>query len=186
MFFKYFNQRKYRKKADIIVGSIIDSARSAFPKTFQKETENEQERIRKFEIISLYAIVVLWVLSRLNEEGEAVKGLSQAIHDTLFDRFDSALREQGIADIRVGSEIKKLASAFQGRMLRYTDAWTAGDDEGFKQSLLRNNVVQSESEAEDLSVQLYDYIQRVNKNSLEEFFLAFQESDISKPLEKAS
>ena len=169
MFFKYFKNRKNRKTAQSVVSKIIEDVRSSFPDVFSSATSNEVERIAKFELISVHTIAVLWSLNKF----DGVNSLSQAIHDELFYRFDCALREQGVADIRVGPEVRKLASAFHGRLQKYTEAWDKGDDVAFVEGLVRNGLVKTVEEGEKLSESVYIYIQKVNKNSLEEFLKVF-------------
>jgi len=84
----------------------------------------------RFDLVTLHAWLVL---ERLNVAGAA--SLAQTFVDTVFVGFDEALRELGAGDIGMGKRVKKLASAFYGRMRAYDEAQ---DEAAMEAALVRN------------------------------------------------
>lgn len=84
----------------------------------------------RFDLLALHAWLVL---DRLRNAGEGA--LAQALVDVLFMRLDEALREQGTGDMGMGRRMKKMASAFYGRLDAYSGAKGSAE---FAQALLRN------------------------------------------------
>jgi cytochrome b pre-mRNA-processing protein 3 len=83
----------------------------------------------RFDLVVLHAWLVL---ERLKAVGTP---LSQAFVDAVFIGFDEALRELGAGDIGMGKRVKKLASAFYGRMRAYDEA---RDEAAMEAALVRN------------------------------------------------
>ena len=71
----------------------------------------------RFDILALHAWLVL---SRLEAQGR--HDLAQRLAESLFIGFDEALRDLGAGDMGMGRRIKKLADAFNGRMVAYEGA----------------------------------------------------------------
>ncbi len=86
----------------------------------------------RFEMIALHAYLVL---RRLRAAGEAGEPLAQALVDALFADMDASLREMGAGDLGVGKRVKRMATAFYGRIAAYESAEKAG---GMQQALARN------------------------------------------------
>jgi hypothetical protein len=61
-----------------------------------------------------------------------------AAMEAMFDDFDINLREQGVSDIRVGPEVRKLAAAFNGRQLRYFEAFSTGKPKDLEAAIAHN------------------------------------------------
>ena len=85
----------------------------------------------RFDILALHAWLVL---SRL--EGQGRHDLARKLADGLFVGFDEALRDLGAGDMGMGRRIKKLADAFNGRMVAYEGA--AGDPPALAEAMIRN------------------------------------------------
>ena len=88
----------------------------------------------RFELLSLH---VFLLLRRLKREGEAGAAVAQALVDLLFVNLDESLREMGAADLGVGKRVKRMASAFYGRIAAY-EAGLAGAPEALAAALGRN------------------------------------------------
>lgn len=84
----------------------------------------------RFDLVALHAWLVL---ERLQKTGETV--LAQKFVDAVFARFDEALREQGVGDIGIGHRMKKMASAFYGRLRAYS---ASGSETDLASAILRN------------------------------------------------
>ncbi|HEX3431680.1 MAG TPA: ubiquinol-cytochrome C chaperone family protein [Rhizomicrobium sp.] len=84
----------------------------------------------RFDVLVLHAWLVLdW----LREAGD--EALAQSFVDALFVRFDEALREQGAGDMGMSRRIRKMASAFYGRLRAYSESRS---DEALGTAILRN------------------------------------------------
>ncbi|HEY6578588.1 MAG TPA: ubiquinol-cytochrome C chaperone family protein [Rhizomicrobium sp.] len=84
----------------------------------------------RFDLLVLHAWLVL---DELGAEGE--RKLSQSLVNTLFARLEEALREQGAGDMGMSRRMKKMASAFYGRLKAYSEA---RDEQAFAAALTRN------------------------------------------------
>jgi cytochrome b pre-mRNA-processing protein 3 len=71
----------------------------------------------RFDVLALHAWLVL---ERLQAAGRG--DLAQAVTDRLFVGFDEGFRDQGAGDMGMGRKMKKLATAFFGRMKAYGGA----------------------------------------------------------------
>ncbi|MBV5264126.1 ubiquinol-cytochrome C chaperone family protein [Pinisolibacter aquiterrae] len=64
--------------------------------------------------------------------------LGRQLLDLFFTEMDQSLREMGIGDVAVPKRIKKLASAWNGRVQAYDAALAADDADTFAQAIARN------------------------------------------------
>jgi cytochrome b pre-mRNA-processing protein 3 len=71
----------------------------------------------RFDLLMLHAALALEHIDR-----PGGRGLAQALVDTIFVSFDEGLRQLGAGDIGMSRRMKKMASAFFGRMQAYRDA----------------------------------------------------------------
>ena len=93
----------------------------------------------RFEMLALHAFLVLRRLRKVAEtEAEASKELGQKVFDILFDDMDQTLREIGISDLKVGKEIKGMASAFYGRIGAYDEGLDSPESDALQTALTRN------------------------------------------------
>jgi cytochrome b pre-mRNA-processing protein 3 len=88
----------------------------------------------RFELICLHAFLYL---HRLKREQPRSARVGQRFFDLMFADFDRALREMGTGDLSVGREIKRMASAFYGRIAAYEEG-LAADDAVLGPALARN------------------------------------------------
>jgi len=86
----------------------------------------------RFELIVLHAYLVL---RRLRAAGGAAEPLAQALVDVLFADLDASLREMGAGDLGVGKRVKRMATAFYGRIGAYETSENKG---AMEQALMRN------------------------------------------------
>jgi cytochrome b pre-mRNA-processing protein 3 len=78
----------------------------------------------RFELICLHAFLYL---HRLKAERPQTNQLCQSFFDTMFADFDHSLREMGIGDLSVGKHVKRMASAFYGRIIAYENGLAGGE-----------------------------------------------------------
>jgi cytochrome b pre-mRNA-processing protein 3 len=98
----------------------------------------------RFEMYSLH---VGLLIERLRHQGEHAAEVSQELFNAYIGGLDDAFREMGVGDLSVGKKMKKLASAFYGRLKGYDDAFAALPDRGAIESLLARVVWASEDRA---------------------------------------
>ena len=103
----------------------------------------------RFDLVALHAWLVL---ECLQESGETV--LAQDFVDALFAGFDDALREQGAGDIGMGRRMKKMASAFYGRL----SAYAGTTDETQLAAAILRNVYRGEPSRVDRAALLAKYV----------------------------
>jgi cytochrome b pre-mRNA-processing protein 3 len=73
----------------------------------------------RFEMVALHCFLVL---RRLRGAGEAAERLAQNLVDAFFGDMDASLREMGAGDLGVGKRVKRMATAFYGRLAAYESA----------------------------------------------------------------
>jgi cytochrome b pre-mRNA-processing protein 3 len=80
----------------------------------------------RFDVLALHAALVL----------ERIDGdIAQALVDAIFVSFDEGLRDLGAGDVGMSRRMKKMASAFFGRMQAYRDA---RDNAALEAAITRN------------------------------------------------
>ena len=89
----------------------------------------------RFDLLVLHVGLLLRRLRDLGPDGQAI---GQRLVDTMFTRFDVALRELGVSDIGVPKRMKRLAEAFKGRTAAYDEALGRGDADAFAAAVARN------------------------------------------------
>ncbi len=133
MIFGLFRKDPHQETVAGLYGAIV--AQSRLP-AFYLPPHNIADTFEgRFEILTLNAGLVLRRLGELPEPGPS---LAQALSDSVFARFDDALREIGVSDVGVPKKMKKLARAFMGRGAAYVRALEGGDEEALAAALSRN------------------------------------------------
>ena len=89
----------------------------------------------RFDLVVLHCFLVL---RRLKEDARQTEALSQALFDAMFLNLDDSLRQMGVGDLSVGKRIKKMSSAFYGRVNAYDEPLVSGDILGLSEALSRN------------------------------------------------
>lgn len=148
MWKRIFDRSEREQEAYAIYGALVSQARS--PALYLNAGVPDTLEGR-FEMVALHTFLVLRRLRKVDEgDAEAAKALGQKVFDLLFDDMDQTLREIGISDLKVGKEIKSLASAFYGRIEAY-DAGLDAEDEGVLPAALMRNVYADVPGAEALA-----------------------------------
>lgn len=158
MWKRIFDRSERDQEAYAIYGALVSQARS--PALYLNAGVPDTLEGR-FEMVALHAFLVLRRLRKVDaSDAEAAKALGQKVFDLLFDDMDQTLREIGISDLKVGKEIKTLASAFYGRIEAY-DAGLDADDETVLPAALKRNVYVDAPAAEVLAA-LTAYVRRAD------------------------
>lgn len=77
----------------------------------------------RFEMIVLHMFLVLERLqTEPTETAERAGQIGQALNEAFIGDLDSAMREMGVADVRVGKRMHQTAGAFFGRLMAYRKA----------------------------------------------------------------
>lgn len=96
---------------------------------------------------------------RLSREGERGTAIGQGLFDRFCRDMDDHLREQGVSDLKVPKEMRRLGAAFFGRHATYLNALKDGDPAALRTGLARNVYLDmSEAEAVAAASQLADYV----------------------------
>ncbi|MGB0719898.1 MAG: ubiquinol-cytochrome C chaperone family protein [Bdellovibrionales bacterium] len=86
----------------------------------------------RFDVLSLHLFMVM---EALRAHGAAGADLSQALFDVCFADMDQTLREMGIGDMGIPKHMRKMMTAFNGRMHAYQTGLEQGD---LRAALARN------------------------------------------------
>lgn len=70
----------------------------------------------RYEMVMLHAFLLM---EQLKQGGEEESAFAQAVFDEMFRDMDHNLREIGVADVRVGKHIRRMAEMFYGRAEAY-------------------------------------------------------------------
>lgn len=89
----------------------------------------------RFDLLVLHTFLVL---RRLKEDAPQTDELAQAVLDAMFSNMDDSLRHMGVGDLTVGKRIKKMSSAFYGRVNVYDGPLVSGDVDALAEALGRN------------------------------------------------
>lgn len=166
MIFNIFKSKQVLNATQVFE-CALSQAKKSFPNRFLAVSDTVEARRLKFEAISVFMCLYTWYLK---EEGSKQgKKLSQNAYDLMFDRYEVALREQGVSDVRVGPEVKKLASAFTGRLVAYGEAFSKGDSKALFQCFMHNKVC-DENKAKALSIELMSEANKMKSQTLTAWF----------------
>ncbi|MCF6293622.1 MAG: hypothetical protein L3J04_09535 [Robiginitomaculum sp.] len=88
----------------------------------------------RFEVLVLHAFLLMRSLRNSSPEVR----LDQLVFDAMFRDLETAIRELGTSDTRVGKKIKAMATAYYGRVKVYHQALSENDIKSLQQALHRN------------------------------------------------
>jgi cytochrome b pre-mRNA-processing protein 3 len=106
--------RAERACAERLAAAIIERARAP---VFFETLKVPDTLDGRFDLVALHAWMVL---ERLGQLGR--RDLAQMLTDVVFTGFDEGLRELGAGDVGMGRRMKKMATAFYGRLGAYREA----------------------------------------------------------------
>ena len=114
-----------------LYGAVVSQARQpAFYEAFAVADTIDG----RFDMIVLH----IFLLSQRLSGSETEKALAQEVINLFFADMDRSLREMGAGDLSVPKKIKKMASAFNGRMSAYHAAFEAGTQKAMTDAIARN------------------------------------------------
>lgn len=162
MIFGFFNS-KYKQESAKVFDSALERAKNSFPKVFNKESETKEERELKFEAISVYMSLYIWSLQKI----DAGK-LLERVYEEMYDRYDIAIREQGVSDVRVGPTIRALAAKFRNRLDVYGDSFSTGETKKLLEELNEKQLCDTQT-AVKLSIELEAEAKMLKELSLKDW-----------------
>lgn len=90
----------------------------------------------RFDMVALFAFLLI---DRLQQDGPPEgRPLAQAVFDAMFADMDQNLRQMGVGDLSVGSRVKAMWTAFNGRAHAYAEALDAAGTAALERALARN------------------------------------------------
>jgi cytochrome b pre-mRNA-processing protein 3 len=129
--FSLSGRNSAREAANLAYRRIVEQARQA---VFFTDYGVPDTLDGRFELICLHAFLYL---HRLKGDRPQASRFCQSLFDRMFADFDRSLREMGVGDLSVGTQVKRMVGAFYGRVLSY-EAGLAGDDSALAAALARN------------------------------------------------
>ncbi len=127
---KFFTPSPLKHEAHALYLAAVEQARQPFLYTGYHVPDTFDGR---FDAIVLH---VFLLMKRLKNEPDARNhSLAQLLSETFFSDMDRSMREMGVGDTGVGKRIKKMASAFLGRINAYE---AANNEDLLAEALARN------------------------------------------------
>ena len=108
----------------------------------------------------LYSLHVALLLIRLKGQGQIAAQTAQHLFDAYVLSLDDALRDMGVADVKVGRKMKSLGQAFYGRLKAYEGAIEALPDVADLEGLLSRTAF--EGRAANRASDLAGYVVRAS------------------------
>lgn len=137
--------RLFKPRAEALAGQALyaSAAAQARDPAFYVELGAADTVEGRFELFSLH---VALLLLRLKGEGPRAAETAQALFEAHVRSLDDALRELGVADLKVGKRMRKLGEAFYGRMRACELALAARPDLDELEGLMGRTVLENASQ----------------------------------------
>ncbi len=145
-----FQRSRARKDAERLLGAVTLISRQP---AFFGEGRAADTLEGRFEVMALHGALAL---IRLRAD-PGLEPLAQEFTDAMFSQFDAGLREASVGDMAVPRRMRRLASAFYGRLEVYGGALDAADSATLTDALSRNLL---KDEAARFAAVLADYAKR--------------------------
>lgn len=127
-----FTTNATRSNAEALYGRIVVQARKP---VFYEKFGVPDTIDGRFDLVVLHAFLVL---RRLGMGETTTEKLRQELFNAMFMNMDSSLRELGVGDLSVGKRIKKMATAFYGRVEAYEMPMSTSDGVVLAEAIARN------------------------------------------------
>ncbi len=138
MLFRFFTKNKAAAKdaARRSLAAIMAQARRPFFYTDYRVPDTVDGR---FELLAAHTVMLVARLS--GESGETARArdaFGKALYDALLANLDVAMREQGVGDLSVGKQVRRIVEALNGRYMAYSLAMAQSEDAPWVDALARN------------------------------------------------
>jgi len=130
MIFPLFRRSARSDTISTLYGTIVAQARLP---CFYRDYAVADTVNGRFDLLVLHLALVL---DHLEETG--LKELGQGLFDRFCEDMDHNLREMGVGDLSVPTEMQRLGEAFYGRAQAYRAALAAEDDKALAEAVARN------------------------------------------------
>ena len=131
MIFPLFRRSQRRDTISGLYGTIVAQARMP---SFYRDWAVPDTLNGRFELIVLHLALLL---DRLAKD-PALRHLGQAVFGRFCQDMDHNLREMGVSDLAVPTEMRRMGEAFYGRAQAYRAALAAMDDGTLAEVLARD------------------------------------------------
>jgi cytochrome b pre-mRNA-processing protein 3 len=149
---KLFFQPSLKHEAHAAYVQLVEQARNPW---FYENQAVPDTLDGRFDVIILHIFLLVHRLRREQSDNAAL--FVRAVSEVFFADMDRSLREMGVGDTGISHRIKKMVSAFYGRLQAYEQSVI--NPEQFRQSLQRNLYRETPVESKNLQ-ELDDYIRR--------------------------
>lgn len=123
-----------RSKAEALADSVMAVARRPGFYTAGLADDTLEGR---FAMVALHGALVIRPLRKMGPEGFQ---LAEKMGERLFDRFDYALREEGVGDHSIARRMRKLGEEFYGLAGAIDEALESGEGAAVESALVRNGL----------------------------------------------
>ncbi|HWV51305.1 ubiquinol-cytochrome C chaperone family protein [Pseudorhodoplanes sp.] len=127
-----FRRKPQAATIDALYGAIVARARTPVFYLSHGVADTVNGRL---DLIMLHLALVF---ERLSQGDAAARTVGQAVFDRFLQDMDDHLREEGVSDLKVPKDMKRVGAAFFGRHRAYISALKTGDREGLRGALRRN------------------------------------------------
>jgi cytochrome b pre-mRNA-processing protein 3 len=143
MIFPLFRRPHGGDSIERLYGAIVAQARDP---GFYAELGVPDTVGGRFEMIVLHVVLFF---RRVRREPNPTKALGQAVFDRFCKDMEHNLREMGVSDLSLPTNMRRLGEAFYGRAASYEQGLAAGDEQALAAALARNVLAQDHPEAGD-------------------------------------
>lgn len=127
-----FRRKPQAATIEALYGAIVAQARA--PVFYQRYGVADTVNGR-LDLLMLHLVLVF---ERLSQGDATEKAAGQAAFDRFCQDMDDHLREEGVSDLKVPKDMKRVGAAFFGRHRAYISALKASDPEALRAALRRN------------------------------------------------
>lgn len=145
-----FRRNPQAPTIEALYGAIVAQARNP---VFYRDQGVADTVNGRLDLLILHLALVF---ERLSQGNTAQKAAGQAVFDRFCQDMDDHLRQDGVSDLKVPKDMRRLGAAFFGRHRAYISALKAGDREALRAALRRN--VYADQESPGLEA-LADYVE---------------------------
>jgi cytochrome b pre-mRNA-processing protein 3 len=135
-----FRSKPQAATIEALYGAIVAQARNP---VFYRDLGVGDTVNGRLDLLMLHLVLVF---ERLSHGDAAARATGQAVFDRFCQDMDDHLREDGVSDLKVPKDMKRMGAAFFGRHRAYISALRDGDREALR-AALRRNVFSDKDEA---------------------------------------
>jgi cytochrome b pre-mRNA-processing protein 3 len=127
-----FRRKPQASTIEALYGAIVAQARNP---VFYRDQGVADTVNGRLDLLMLHLALVF---ERLSQGNAAQKATGQAMFDRFCQDMDDHLRQDGVGDLKVPKDMRRLGAAFFGRHRSYISALKTGDREALRAALRRN------------------------------------------------